>query len=142
MLPHNGTPTSIAAAQDAAPNAQQDRGRIYEFIRQRGIYGATCDEVEVALGLKHQTASARLAEMRGVVGKQTVCLVATDMIRRTRTGSKADVIVIIDLRDRITEREQPVSKADLRNAIRAFVYAYETGLLFPHAEYTHMKELI
>jgi hypothetical protein len=33
------------------------RKTVHNFILERGAYGATCDEVEIALQLRHQTAS-------------------------------------------------------------------------------------
>lgn len=53
--------TSIAAAQSIAEGAEQLRARVLVEIRERG--GSTCDEVEVALDLRHQTASARINEL-------------------------------------------------------------------------------
>lgn len=53
---------------EAAANSLDDadlgflRGQIWRFIASRP-HGATCDETEVALGLRHQTASARLREL-------------------------------------------------------------------------------
>jgi hypothetical protein len=39
------------------------RAKIYALIDVRGEYGATCDEIEVGLALRHQTASARVREL-------------------------------------------------------------------------------
>jgi hypothetical protein len=39
------------------------RERVYAFVKAQGACGATCDEVEAALGLSHQSASARLREL-------------------------------------------------------------------------------
>lgn len=36
---------------------------IFAVIAGRGDYGATCDEIEVVLELRHQTASARCTEL-------------------------------------------------------------------------------
>lgn len=54
--------TSVAAAASMADSADSVRGRVFDFIAARAD-GATCDEVEVGLGLKHQTASARIREL-------------------------------------------------------------------------------
>ena len=86
QLPHNGTPTSIEAAQRASSHAQSDAERIAEFISQRGEIGATTDECEVALGLSHQTASAR---MRSLQIKQRIMDLGER--RKTRTGCNAVV---------------------------------------------------
>lgn len=56
--------TSRAAAASVEPDARTLRGIILAFIRGRGDFGATCDEIEVELGLRHQTASARVFELR------------------------------------------------------------------------------
>jgi DNA adenine methylase len=53
--------TSIAAANSLSDSVDQLRSRVLVEIRERG--GATCDEVEVALDLRHQTASARIREL-------------------------------------------------------------------------------
>lgn len=36
---------------------------ILEYIARRGLSGATCEEIEEKFALRHQSASARLAEM-------------------------------------------------------------------------------
>ena len=53
--------TSIAAAESIAELTPQLRARVFEEIRLRE--GATCDELEISLDLKHQTASARVHEL-------------------------------------------------------------------------------
>ena len=58
-----GSDTSEAAANDVKSVAGAMRTRILEWISDRGFPGATCDEVEVALSMKHQTASARISEL-------------------------------------------------------------------------------
>lgn len=64
-LPTNGTDTSDAAARSMARIAPIIRRRVLELIRDRTQtgFGATCDEVETALKLPHQTASARIREL-------------------------------------------------------------------------------
>lgn len=88
--PHNGTPTSRAAAQAIAEHAPLQRARILEFMAERGAFGATCDEVESALGILPQSASARFAELReaGMIAK-------TNQRRPTRTGRSARVCIVI-----------------------------------------------
>jgi len=54
-----GSGTSAAAAH--ATNATRDKGRVLDHIRRVG--GATDDEVERALGMAHQTASARRRDL-------------------------------------------------------------------------------
>jgi hypothetical protein len=55
--------TSRAAARSLTDSALSHmRLRVYGFVRDRA-QGATCDETEAALGLRHQTASAQRANL-------------------------------------------------------------------------------
>lgn len=83
-----GSDTSREAAESIAPVSSAIRVRIYEWIRARGRRGATCDEVEEALGLRHQTASARVREL-----VRSGALVDSGQRRRTRSGRTARVVV-------------------------------------------------
>lgn len=87
-LPHNGTDTSVAAANRAAPNAGAFRRRILGELQVRASYGATCDELEQALSLTHQTASARLRDL-ALAGR----VIDSHERRPTRSGRKAIVWV-------------------------------------------------
>jgi len=58
---YNFRDTSQQAAKQIKPAAL--RLRLLAEMRLRGSMGATCDELEQAMGLSHQTASARLREM-------------------------------------------------------------------------------
>ena len=73
------------AGKDKAPAARQ---RVHEYIVACRAEGATSDEVEVALHLPHQTASARVNELWNAN-------VIRDSGRRraTRTGASAKVWV-------------------------------------------------
>ncbi len=53
--------TSVTAAASVTESASSMRSRIKRHILWRT--DATCDEVERALGLRHQTASARIREL-------------------------------------------------------------------------------
>lgn len=55
--------TSKLAAESIAPKAGRLRASVLAEVRDRGVDGTTCDEVEVALSLRHQTASARIREL-------------------------------------------------------------------------------
>lgn len=55
--------TSLAAANSMVDMAAVLRTRVLAEIQQRGDRGATCDEIEVVLELRHQTASARIREL-------------------------------------------------------------------------------
>jgi hypothetical protein len=78
--------TSASAAASIEAHAGAMRWRVYRYVTERS--GATCDEVEVALGMSHQTASARIREL--VLGGW---LVRSAVKRKTRSGRAADVIV-------------------------------------------------
>ena len=60
-------------------------GRIMDLIRNSG--GLICEEIEDALGLKHQTASARISELK----KQGKLIVIGK--RKTRSGCLAGVYI-------------------------------------------------
>jgi hypothetical protein len=58
-----GSDTSEAAAVAITPKAEGLRLLVYRHIWRNGSYGATCCEVELALEMRHQTASARIREL-------------------------------------------------------------------------------
>jgi len=60
--PHNGTDTSRDAA---ASIVDQVNGMCRDVLRaiREAENGLTCDEVEQLLGMKHQTASARIRDL-------------------------------------------------------------------------------
>jgi hypothetical protein len=62
---------------------------ILEMAAIEGDGGITCDEVELKLGFSHQTASARMSEM-----KRDGVLVPTERLRATRSGRNARVLVL------------------------------------------------
>lgn len=76
--------TSVAAAQEIQPHSETLRERVLGYVR--GRKGATCDEVEVALAMSHQTASARIRELVKL-GQ----LHDSWSARKTRSGRKATV---------------------------------------------------
>lgn len=82
--------TSKAAAARTGRGAGAMRMRITAFINSRPA-GVTCDEIEVALGLAHQTASARVRELvlAGVIQD-------TGHTRATRSGSAARIYAIAE----------------------------------------------
>ena len=64
LPPHvRGSETSLAAGLSVAHVRARVQGEVLAFLRARGAHGATDDEVEVALGLSHQSASARRREL-------------------------------------------------------------------------------
>lgn len=86
QLPHNGVDTSIAAADSLQTMAATLTEAAYQYVLGRGSDGATCDEVEVALGLRHQTASSRLWALERA-GRVTMSVTT----RPTRSGRKARI---------------------------------------------------
>ena len=90
-LPHTpGSPTSKAAAQSMVKHAPNQRQKVWRYIdAQEG--GATCDEIEVALGMHHASAATRVMELRDM-GR----LKKTLDTRPTRKGRPAAVHVSVD----------------------------------------------
>lgn len=86
-----GSATSKAAAESMVKHAPTARARIFQFILERGEYGATDDEIETALGMSHQTASARRYKLH-----REGALVRTDWKRPTRTGRQAFVYQAVE----------------------------------------------
>jgi len=66
------------------------RATILRFVREGcGNAGATCDDIEYCLGMLHQTASARIYELR------RMCLLVDSGWRRlTRSGRKAAIWIV------------------------------------------------
>lgn len=88
-LPYEkGRPTSQAAAKAGIKRVNGDRFRVLRHIMLQGSHGATDDEIEVALGLPHTTASAR---RRGLYLDDEIAFVGET--RKTRRGRAANVWV-------------------------------------------------
>jgi hypothetical protein len=81
--------TSKAAAESIAPSAHAIRSKVLAFVKSRGRNGATCDEVEASLDLRHQTASARIREL--YLHRE----IAEGGKRATRSGRQAVVWVVM-----------------------------------------------
>jgi len=82
-----GSNTSYSAAQFVRSEAPNMRVAVLGFIRLMGSHGATDEEVENALGFKHQTASARRNEL------MNMGLIKKAGTRKTESGCSADVWV-------------------------------------------------
>jgi predicted transcriptional regulator len=76
--------TCVESRDKLKPKKHEYRKKIYTFIEVTG--GATCDEVEVGLNLRHQTASCFIRFLT-----QDDYLYATSERRTTRAGRKAIV---------------------------------------------------
>jgi hypothetical protein len=82
-----GSDTSEAAASSLDPNVLTElRLRVYQFALKQEPRGVICDEVETALGMAHQTASARIREL-----ELSGWLVKTEDKRLTRSGRSARI---------------------------------------------------
>lgn len=68
-------------------DASEIRNRVLDYIRSQGESGAICEEVEKALQLSHQTASARCSELK----KEK--LVTERGVRKTQSGRNAGVLI-------------------------------------------------
>lgn len=87
-LPHNGVETSVDAAQSMKLPAAVIREQIARYVEAQNLNGATCDEVEIALGISHQTCSARFKDL-----KDAGRFIQTEDKRPTRSGRNAFVCV-------------------------------------------------
>ena len=85
-----GSETSRAAAESTEERKLRHMLLIRKYVESQKSHGATCDEVEQALGLLHQTASARLYDLRKVR-----LLAYKGAQRFTRSRCKAQVHVIM-----------------------------------------------
>jgi len=85
---HGGNEFSVAAHESIKGNKARDQAKIWNHVESLGESGATCDEIEVSLGMSHQTASARVSEM-----KRSGRLKLNGEKRSTRTGRNAGVYV-------------------------------------------------
>jgi len=85
----SGSDTSAAAAASITPSAAQAmRDTILAKITYSASAGLTCDQVEELLDMRHQTASARIKEL-----KDEGLLLDSGRRRPTRSGRKAAVLV-------------------------------------------------
>lgn len=84
--PHAPTRTSLEAARRIAPYSERGRDCVLRVVQEHR--GATCDEIEVLTGQKHQSAGARIRELvlQGY-------LVDSGRTRPTRAGRRAIIWV-------------------------------------------------
>lgn len=111
-----GSDTSKEAAASMTGSAQVVRVRVFKHIKSQGVRGSTDNEIEHALGLRHQSASARRRELvqRGMVYD-------SGQRRRTDSGRKAAVWVAAPQHEweaRAAEVAQADATEKLRKAIR------------------------
>ena len=92
--PHNGTDTSKAAAERIKPHVGGLRLRVLRAL-ELAEDGFNCDELEVLIGMKHQTCSARLNDLNTKYNPPLAVFRVLDdgstYKRPTRSGSPARV---------------------------------------------------
>jgi predicted transcriptional regulator of viral defense system len=86
---HNGTTTSVAAAESAQPNAAAARLRVLVAIKAAGIHGLTRDEACAVTGVSPNSLRPRVAELlaAGTIEE-------AGEIRRTASGRAAKVLTV------------------------------------------------
>ena len=84
--PHNGTPTSRAAASEIEPVAGKARAAVLDYLRSRDAAGATADEIEHDTCYSGNTIRPRLVELKRLGSVQK-----TSATRSTRSGRIAGV---------------------------------------------------
>lgn len=88
---HGGADTSAEAERGKDPVARKGHElNIVATIRASGGYGKTCDELEVILGLPHQSVSARITDLQSAGA-----IVDSGQRRPTRSGRAARVYVLV-----------------------------------------------
>lgn len=93
-LAYSDNVTSREAAQSMKACVPDLRERVFAVVMARGPMGATCDEIEVATGLTHQTCSARVNELMRAKVFVAAMEGETPVRRRTRSGRAATVWVV------------------------------------------------
>jgi hypothetical protein len=97
---HGGHPLSEIANQTT--NKSRDALRIIRYVATCGARGSTSDQCEEAIGMQHQTCSARFSDL-----KKAGVLLLNGERRQTRRGrSPAGVCVLSQLGLRILARTQ------------------------------------
>lgn len=89
-----GSETSRAAAVAIDNNADNIRWRVFDFVRSRGNYGATREEIENALFLTGNTVRPRIKELLGETKKhETPRIKRAPFKRAARSGLNVEVLV-------------------------------------------------
>lgn len=90
---HKGNRQSVRAEQSVKDRKPTQTQRIVAYLRERGMLGATCEELSIALELRYTSASARCSEMK------ECGWVAIAGERKTTGGDMADVLVLTSKAD-------------------------------------------
>ncbi len=100
FVPYSGGGTSEDAAASMRMIAGELRRKVYSYIRSKGSYGATDQEIQMGLSLDSNTARPRRWELcrEGKIRR-------SGQTRKTVSGREADVWVIKDDRSEHTEVE-------------------------------------
>lgn len=87
--PHNGTATSIAAAESITGSAAGDRATILKALKSAGVCGLTRDELATFTEISPNTIRPRCVELldAGLIRK-------SDEVRRSASGRKCEVLVL------------------------------------------------
>ncbi len=88
--------TSKEAAKSMIDAAPSLRDKVFLFIKTNTEYGATCEEVETALNLSHQCASARITELHQKVGS----IIDSGLRRKTKSGREAIVWINVNEKEK------------------------------------------
>lgn len=87
---HQGADTSIQAHQETPTLVRiRQREHILRIIEGRGRDGATCQELEIQLGMSHESCSARITELH----HKFKLIEDSGRRRHTTSGRKARVYV-------------------------------------------------
>ena len=95
-VPTGCADTSISSKAEIAKKKNEYRRKIYYAIRWGG--GKTCDEIEVSLGLRHQTASCFIRFLT-----QDGLLTQSNERRVTRSGRSAIVWKAAEIRQKLQQ---------------------------------------
>lgn len=91
--------TSRAAWRSVQSKRKSDKARVFAHIAKKP---STCDEIEVALNMLHQSASSLIGDLR--VNDKVICRIklkdGTLLTRPTRTGRAAYVYRVRDTKGR------------------------------------------
>lgn len=136
-----GSATSKAAAVSIVPDLGRLEGLVFERIARAGDTGLTDDEIEVALELTHQSASAR---RRGLVQQRLVA--DSGRTRETRSGRQATVWVATPDNYRKPEKNLAMpgrpTKAQARAAVDEIRMLYATSERDPGADVIRLMQWV
>lgn len=130
-----GSDTSEAAAASKEDTSRTDEECVLAYIRSRGPRGATDDEIELMLGMRHQNASAR---------RRSLVLLGfvrdSGMRRMTRSSRLAAVWIATVTVEPLVVPKTP-TKAQLAEAVKTMRTAWDRGVPFPAGALATMRWL-